>query len=376
MPKRCANIHKRKDNRWEGRIKVGKYPNGSTKYHSIYGKTYGEVKEKLDALKQSSLKEEKTVNSCPTFGKVLDMWLSSVRVSVKKSTEYRYEYLIKRHIQPDLGGISISDINSVVINNFSDKKLNSGKLKGCGGLSPSYVKSMLNIIKSAIDFAVSENLCMPLKTKISKPTEEKVELPILSSKDQKKFNDYIDNNMDLTGLGMLISLYAGLRIGEVCALSWKDIDLRCGIIHIRHTVSRIKCDSNLEGSNSRLILDSPKTKSSQRDIPISSVLLPYLIDAKRSSVSDFVVSEKKQFLSPRTFEYRYHQVLHKCALDDINYHALRHTFATRCVEAGVDIKSLSEILGHSNVSITLNTYVHSSMELKRMQLEKLTALSA
>lgn len=376
MPKICTNVYKRKDNRWEGRIKIGKYPNGATKYRSIYGKTYTEVKNKLEAIKESGSIDRRSICRNLIFAYVLDKWFSSIKISIKKSTEYRYEYLIERHIKPALGGVRVVDINSTVINDFSDTKLKSGKLTGAGGLSPTYVKSMLYIIKSAIEMAIAENLCPPLKTKIKKPVEDKLELQILSRKDQQKFSDYIENNMDLTGLGMLISLYAGLRIGEICALSWKDVDLNYGIIHIRHTVSRIKCEDHAGSLNSRLVLDSPKTKSSQRDIPISSVLMPYLVDAKRVSVSDFVVSGNKQFVSPRTFEYRYHQVLHRCSLDDINYHALRHTFATRCVEAGVDIKTLSEILGHSNVSITLDTYVHSSMELKRTQLEKLTIVTA
>lgn len=372
MPKRCANIHKRKDNRWEGRVKVGRYPNGATKYYSVYGKTYSEVKDKLETIKSSEKIAQKSGSSGPTFSDVVEMWLSSVRIEVKKSTVYRYEYLIERHILPILGGYKITEISTSVINSFLEDKMKNGKLDGKGGLSADYVKAMSNIIKMVIEFAVSEELCLPLKSKISRPIEEKDDIPILSHEDQAKLKAYIDNNMDLTGLGIIISLYAGLRIGEVCALTWNDIDLRLGIIHIRHTVARIKQNDCFERNGSKLILDKPKTKSSQRDIPISSILMPYLCAAQRNATSEFVVSDKDQFISPRTYEYRYHRVMQKSVIDDVNYHALRHTFATRCVEADVDIKSLSEMLGHSNVSITLNTYVHPSMDLKRKQLEKLS----
>ena len=373
MPKRATNIYKRKDNRWEGRLKVGKNPDGTTKYQSIYGRTYSDVKKKMETTNKYNTSYPKTAIGTPTFTIVSRMWISSIKITVKPSTIYRYEYLIERHILPVLGGYRITEITSTVVNKFLSDKITGGKLDGGGGLSASYVKAMSNVIKMIIDYAVSEDLCLPLKTKISNPANEKMEIHVLSHQEQTQLKAYIDNNMDLTCLGIIISLYAGLRIGEVCALSWKDIDLELGIIHIRHTIARIKCDDMLGGRSTKLILDKPKTKSSKRDIPISSVLLPYLREAQKEALSEFVVSENEHFVSPRTFEYRYHKIMKNSVVVDVNYHTLRHTFATRCVEADVDIKSLSEILGHSNVSITLNTYVHSSMDLKRKQLEKLPA---
>lgn len=174
-------------------------------------------------------------------------------------------------------------------------------------------------------------------------------------------------------LGVLISLNTGLRVGEVCALAWEDVDFDEEILHIRHTVSRVQAT----GSNrkTRLILDAPKTKASRREIPISTFLFPALLEAHSKTVSRFVVSGKSDFANPRTFELQYHKLLAQSGVPQLNYHALRHTFATRCIEAGVDMKSLSEILGHGSVSITLETYVHSSIQLKRAQLEKLKQLS-
>lgn len=232
------------------------------------------------------------------------------------------------------------------------------------------------IINGAIKFAVSEELCEPMKTQIFRPAEPKRELPILSQDAQKRLEVRLFAESDPTSIGILLSLHTGIRIGEVCALTWNDVDLNDHIIHIRHTISRIKNPNESESAKTILIVDTPKTKASTRDIPISSALYPVLNRAAFKVPNHYIVSDSIEFLSPRTYEYRYHRMLHKCGITPINYHALRHTFATRCIEAGVDVKSLSEILGHANVGITLGTYVHSSMELKRAQLEKLVSFSA
>lgn len=157
----------------------------------------------------------------------------------------------------------------------------------------------------------------------------------------------------------------------MCALTWNDIDLNDNIIHIRHTISRVRNQDTDSTASTVLIVETPKTEASLRDIPISSMLLPYLMEMKRNAGNCYVLSDDCTFLSPRTLEYRFHKLADDCGLKKVNFHALRHTFATRCIEAGVDVKSLSEILGHANVGITLNTYVHSSMEMKRQQIEKL-----
>ena len=149
-----------------------------------------------------------------------------------------------------------------------------------------------------------------------------------------------------------------------------DIDLKNCMIHVRHTVVRVR-DHDGAASGTSLKIDRPKTPASIRRIPICSNLFRILSACESQAASEYVVSERPGFISPRTFEYRYHKILKANRIPSINFHGLRHTFATRCIEAGVDVKSLSEVLGHANAAITLNTYVHSSMELKRAQLEKL-----
>lgn len=369
MPKRGDNIRKRKDGRWEGRYKVGVLPSGQIKYRSVYGKTYSDVK-----LKLVSVKNNNTYNKCTKkelrFNELIEKWMASRSIRFKGATENKYWTIIDRHIIPTLGSLELSQITPSLINEFLNDKLNNGRIDGNGGLSPSYVNTVRIIILSVVQYGVEENLCEPLKANIYKPTINNNELTVLSEKSCKKLENALLTNLDCTALGVLISLHTGLRIGEVCALKWSDIDIELKILTVRQTVARVKANSD-DNCKSRLILDTPKTKNSLRKIPINSFLLPLFIKKKSESVSDFVISEQKTFVSPRTFEYRYHKILERFDIEQVNYHSLRHTFATRCIERGVDYKSLSEILGHANVNTTLNTYVHSSMELKRIQIEKI-----
>lgn len=372
MPKRGVNIHKRKDGRWEGRYKIGANQNGTTKYASVYGGSYTEAKEKLvAAMAEKVVVQSHAKERC--FSEILQLWLSNNRLKQKGATEHKYRTIIERHIEPALGSKKLSQMNSTVINTFLEQKLKSGRLDRKGGLSPSYVRTMSLIIQSAMQFAVDEEFCQPLKSPVCKPTVEKKDLDIFSKEEQTQLESFLVSQMDVFCLGIMISLYAGLRIGEMCALSWDDIDLSAGVIHIRHTIARVRNTDPKSNCKTILILDTPKTSSSVRDIPISSVLLARLIEIKQLSSCGFVLSDSVTFVSPRTYEYRFHRVLDACGVKQVNYHALRHTFATRCIEAGVDVKSLSEMLGHSNVGITLNTYVHSSLDTKRIQLEKLHA---
>ena len=307
------------------------------------------------------------------FQELLYMWLNHNQVRLKGGTIHKYLTLIDTQIAPELGSLPLSAITPTAVNAFLCKKMQTGRLDGKGGLSPSYVRSITLVISSALKFAVEQELCAPFKSSILKPQLSHQELTLLSLENQRKLENEIRQNPSPTNIGILISLYTGLRIGEICALTWNDIDLESNILHVRHTVSRVK-NTNIQAGKSKLQIDSPKTRSSSRQIPIPSTLQQILLDAKSNSVSLFVTSHNTSFVSPRTFEYRFHSTLKKCGIEPINFHVLRHTFATRCIEAGVDVKSLSEMLGHASVNTTLSIYVHSSMQLKREQLEKLCGI--
>lgn len=375
MARRGENIRKRKDGRWEGRYKSSIKPDGKSKYISVYGKSYTEVKNKLSEIKNGLYCFKSSPYIEKNFGDVLMLWLKSNRIKLKGSTENKYKYMIEKHIKPQLGGRRISTVTASVINDFLLEKKRQGRLDGGGGLAASYVKTMAIIIESAIKFAAAEGFCKPLNNQILKPPGVKKEPEILSLSAQKHFECSVGDSVNETITGIYIGLYAGLRIGEVCALSWNDIDFASQIICVRHTVSRVeKCDSNC-GKGSVLIIDTPKTNASIREIPIPSILLHILMRMKEFSVSEYVISTHSGFLSTRTFDYRYKKVLRELGIPVVNFHAFRHTFATRCIEVGMDIKSLSQILGHANVSTTLNTYVHPSMDTIRRKIEKLQALT-
>ncbi len=311
-----------------------------------------------------------------TFADMLESWLESNAVRLKGATVNKYRNLIDTHIKPTLGKLKPSDVTSTEINAFLASKLQNGNLKKEGGLSPSYVRSIMVVVNSAIKFAVAERICQPLTSSIHMPPDRKKEIAVLSIEEQRKLETYIREAPDPTKAGIFISLHTGLRIGEVCALSWDNVDFGNKIIKVRHTVARVRVSDATKAGATKWVIDTPKTPSSSRDIPIPQSLLTILETVRGRYSSAYVISASNEFISPRTYDYRYHRLLEESGVARVNYHALRHTFATRCIEAGVDVKSLSEILGHANVGITLNTYVHPSMELKRAQLEKLDAVLA
>lgn len=369
MARRGENIHKRKDGRWEARIQIMSH-NGKSTYHSVYGKTYSEVKEKKKKYLENKNQTQASRNKKITFETILDLWLEHRFFQQKESTRLKYRNIINTHIKPELGDIDINDIDEVFINHFLARKKESGRVDKSGGLSNSYVKTMAVIINSAINYAVEKDFRVPLKSKIQKPHIDKKEVNVLSENVQKQMEDALIYDNSRTALGILIALNVGLRIGEICALKWEDIDLRNKIIKVQKSVIRVSnTDNDLQ--KTKYILAEPKTKSSIRDIPINTKL--YSILANVDDKNGYVISDTSEFICPRTFEYRFHKKLEEHSIEDINFHTLRHTFATRCVEKNVDTKTLSEILGHSNVSITLNYYVHPSFDVKRIQLEKLCA---
>ncbi|MCM1114548.1 MAG: site-specific integrase [Clostridium sp.] len=362
MPRHGENIFKRKDGRWEGRYISSYNENGKAIYKSVYSKTYSDTKRKLNIAKSGNPSiRNSTIN---TFEELLDYWLEFNNSKNKQTTQNKYEFLIEKHIKPELGNVILNKISSVMINKFIETKTQY--------LSNSYVRTMAIIMKSALELGIKEQFVFMVNLDIHLPKQSKHELPILSVVEQNLLEEYILSHLDFISLGIYISLYAGLRIGEVCALKWSDIDFDNKIIKVRSTVIRVK-DTNGKSYDD---IGTAKTDASIRDIPIFNKLFIPLLKMKKLSKSPFVISTKMGFVNKRTFEYRYHKIMKNAGVTDVNFHALRHSFATRCIECGVDVKSLSEILGHSNVSVTLNTYVHSSMELKKIQIEKLNNLIA
>lgn len=365
MSRHGENIRKRKDGRWEGRIK--NQSTEETKYKSIYGKTYSEVKRRIAAyyIESEAKRPERT---SVTFGELIDSWQSMSQIKNKGSTCLKYENLIEKHIRPSLGKIKLKDLDADVLSDYIRFLLTDGRLDGSGGLSPSYVRTISVIIQSALKMGEDRGICKGVSIRGMIPQTVSYAPKTLSKADCIALEDYLFSNPCPTNAGILLSLRAGLRIGEVCALKWGDIDQRSKTLSVRKTVIRTK------NQNKQIVFitDVPKTKASVRDIPLTEDLFQYLQALRPFDDHSFLLSGTGCFMLPSTYTYQYHRVLKNLSIPMINYHALRHTFATRCIESGMDDKSLSEILGHADVRITLNTYVHSSMELKKAQMEKLS----
>lgn len=281
MPKTAKNIYKRKDGRWEARYPVGKNETGKTKYASLYARSYSEAKDLLVKAQTSRvLHPIKKI----LFSEVLKEWMAANEVNRKSATRLKYEYMIETHISPELGGYSVGDINESLINDFIRSKTTNGRLDKPGGLSGNYVKTMLIIIQSALDYAVEQEWCPKLKSQITKPPAEQKSIVILNSSELNILERGLSADSSLESLGIMLSLYTGLRIGEICALKWEDIDLENKVLHVWHTIARVKNTNPTDNAKTCLVIDKPKTKSSLRDIPITTKLYPLLSSARAASV--------------------------------------------------------------------------------------------
>ena len=259
-----------------------------------------------------------------TFQAAATLWHRTNVARYKGATAVKYENLLRSHILPELGARQLEEINTLLLADFMNAKLHCGRLDHSGGLSSSYVRSMMLLVLDIMEFAAAEGLCPPVKTTLQTPAANRQEVVILDTDALRRLETYLLAKPDITGTGILISLHTGLRISEVCALRWEDIDFRKAVLHVRSTVARVRGTDG--GTATRLIIDTPKTKSSLRDIPLSRQLMAVLLPLYEKRRSEYVISDKSGFVSPRTYEYRFHRVLDRCGLPSINYHALRHPY--------------------------------------------------
>lgn len=371
------NIRKRKDGRWEARYIMGYDEHGKAQYKYLYGKTYYEVrdlKNRMMSEKATRKSLDNTSNMKITFGQLLDDWLLSIRQDVKESTYSRYVFLIRKHILPELGNLFLINMTSETIDRFTCKKLNEGKLNAKGGLSPKTVSGLLSIIKLALDFGKERKYYCPDSIIIKNPRQNRPEIMVLSLQEQQQLERYLFAGQEPVHTGILLSLYAGLRIGEVCALKWGDFSFMNNTVTICRTIMRIQDVSPDAVHKTKIVIGQPKTECSNRTIPLPAFLVRYLRRIGDSK-NCYVLTGSEEYMEPRTYYIKYKKIMEICHLEQFNYHALRHTFATRCIENDFDLKSLSEILGHANVTTTMQRYVHPSMNLKRQHMDKLEHIS-
>lgn len=363
MARKGENIYKRKDNRWEGRYIKGYDSFGKTIRGYVYGKTYAEVKEKLLYAKQNKIKYNSSGKNLSFY---CDEWLSIRKNNVKHGTYVKYHSIVSNHIKIVLGDISVCNINTLVINNFSSKLLKNG-------LSSKSVKDILIVLGSILRYCKKQ---IPdfSDVEIIYPKEEKREMRVLNLQEQQKLISFLLKDIDEIKFGMLLSLFTGMRVGEICALKWENISLEERTVTVRDTMQRLQLLEEIGGKKTKVFVGSAKSDSSRRKIPLSSTIYNLCCVMKKEDDAFVLTGNKEHFFEPRLLQYRFNKYCAECELEGVHFHTLRHTFATRCAEVGFEVKSLSEILGHSNTKVTLDRYVHSSFELKRNNIEKLQAV--
>lgn len=358
MPRKGNNIYHRSDGRWEGRY----YCKGSRKYKSVYGKTYTEAKAKLDKLKNQVLVPSAKCNLL--FSDIMKMWLESRRTRIKESSYASYRNKLEKHILPYFGDLKYSRLDRSRIDSFISDKLT-------GGLSEKYISDMVIMLKSAVKWAEANYNYANQIRNAETPKSKTKEIAIFSHDEQKQLITVIENANDLTACGVFLTMFTGLRIGELCALQWKDIDFLGKVLHIRKTVQRM----SVFGSDNKteIKITASKSNASARDIPLPDFLMKNL-SVHKGNPDDYVVSGNKKIVEPRTFTNRYKALLKKANIPPRKFHCLRHTFATNALQQSFDVKTLSEILGHTNANITMRVYIHSSMEQKSACMNRLQAL--
>ena len=297
----------------------------------------------------------------------LIQWLENyIRPSVKVRTYERYRLIVEQHIKDKTGSIELNDLSPLVLQSFITELLQSGNKRTGKGLSANSVNAVISVIQSSLRTAHLLGLTkeyMADKLKRPKLIERPVEC--FSLKEQKQIEQAVLNSKKDKLFGILLCLYSGLRIGELIALQWSDIDFAKGTL----TVSK-SCHDGQNG----LIIDEPKTATSRRTIPLPKQLMPLVKMLKKRSDSDFVVSSHGKPVSVRSYQRSFELLLKKLDIPHRGFHSLRHTFATRAIECGMDVKTLSEILGHKNPTVTLNRYAHSLMEHKQDMMNRLGKL--
>ncbi len=431
MSRRGENIYKRKDGRWEGRFLDSYDQFGNAKYHSVYAKSYTEVKKKLGFHKKrnistASYKSLKLAKYCAD-------WLEAVKFKHKESTYSKYRNMCKNHIMPELGGYDASLISGKQIENFLSMKLNeenlspktvndilcvlklifssesvavkaaiearfatvaiqqfyqekakNGRLDRPGGLSAKTLRNMHNMLHKALNQAVYLDMISKNPADfVVLPKKKKAEMRYFTVEEQQKLQEVIKGNR--LEMPILLDLYTGVRQGELFGLIWRNVHIDLNgnsYIRITQTLNRIRNPDKNADSKTILAINEPKTKHSVRNIPLLPNIAEKLNNYRKSQSeylksngypeSDFVfTSTTGTPIEPRCFQRDFKKILVKNNIRIVNVHGLRHTFATRALESGRSVKTLSSILGHSSTAFTMDVYGHVTEDLKIDEITKM-----
>ena len=368
MGRHGENIRKRSDGRWEARYMAYDEGKGGNVCRSVYGRTYEEAKKKRTAASRlpAVWAEEGNVSGQGmdalkniSFGMAAQEWLSAVRAGRKLSTFEKYNFIYHKYLETPLGGMSLLQVTEPIVRD---------SLASCGAVSESLQKSIYGVLNGILRHAAGRrHVALP---EIKRPSMEarRKEAGAFTKSEQAKLLSALCADMDRFKLGALLCLFTGLRLGELCALKWADIDFVNKTLTVRRTVQRLYVEN--AGTKTALVETAPKSGNSKREIPLQDAIVTLLNDFRNAK--EYVFGGDKP-LDPRTMQNHYKKILKEAGVDYKNFHTLRHTYATNCIEGGTDVKSLSEMLGHSSVKVTLNYYVHPSMDVKRKYADSLCA---
>lgn len=307
-----------------------------------------------------------------TYKDWLSEWLEHYKKpSTKDKTYSRYEQIVQLHLIPKFGDYEINDLTPLIVQRYITELLNNGNLKTGGGLAPNSVNSIIAVLQNSLETAhilgIAEKYEMD---KLKRPKTKEKQITCFTPSEQKKIEQaaMLDKRMKMRGI--ILCLYSGLRIGELLALEWSDINFASGEL----TVSKTCHDSKDASGHYIRITDTPKTDTSKRIIPLPKQIMQMLKEMKKNSTSPYVISGGDTVLSVRSYQRSFELLLVKLNIPHRGFHSLRHTFATRALECGMDVKTLAEILGHKSATVTLNRYVHSLMEHKKQMMDRLGKL--
>ena len=358
MPKKGTGVYHRKNGLWEARYVKGYDEHGRKLYGSVYAHTCREAKEKRQEKEdQIRLFQREICSRKITVAALIEEWLRVNVSRLRRSSYQKYEGFLQNHIESYIGNQPVLFLTPLKIHEFSINRLENG-------LSPQTVNAILIFLHTCLQYGYRQyRLPVP---EISYLPEARKQRRALSLEEQQRLLEYLVKDMDISRLGVLLTLYTGIRLGELCALTWENISAGC--LHIRQTMQRLKKDGY---PGTEIFVGPPKTGTSLRIVPIPDFLQD-IIERFRRNDSDYFLSTSTQpIVEPRVMHYRVKKYLHAVGIDDVSFHSLRHTFATRCAENNVELKSLSELLGHSSTRITSDIYLHPSLDFKRQCINAL-----
>lgn len=308
-----------------------------------------------------------STNSRHRFSFYCDEWLRMRKPKVKESTYIKYDTALRKHIKPKLGGCFPMGMTTGLIDEFTEELLFEDEL------APKTVHDVLVVLHGILKYTATFFTEGFPAIEINYPKPGKKEMRVLSREEQTRFVSYLLDDMDTCKFGVLLTLFTGVRIGELCALQWGSISMKEKTIRIDATLHRLRDTDGTGSTRTRIVIGTPKSDTSIRTIPMTDYAAALCRKMNPESPAAYVLTGTEAYMEPRTLQYKLEKYTRDCGLEGVHCHTLRHTFATRAVEVGFEIKSLSEILGHASTTITLDRYVHSSLELKRDNMSKLSA---